>query len=141
MADRTLVLYEEPRNPEGPHWTLAIERSAAGQPGGIITIAEKFEPGMPLADREMTVVLDDLRRLQPALDWANGIQRGESRPQVLVGWDNLEALHRLLWTALLPNNGYDIGVRLRGERMLALLGQAIGWPDGPPSTASLIAIP
>lgn len=140
MADRTLVLYEEPRNPGAPHWTLAVERSAAGQPGGMLTIAEKFEPGMPIHDREMTVVLDDLRRLQPALDWANGIERGETHPRVLIGWDNLEALHRLLWTALLPSNELDIGVRLRGERMLAVLSQAIGWPSGPPSAASLIAV-
>lgn len=72
MADRTLVEYEESRNPTGPYWTLAVERSAAGAPGGLVTIRESFPPGSPFTSREMTIVLEDLRILQPALDWANG---------------------------------------------------------------------
>ena len=71
MADRTLLEYEEPRNPEGPHWKLAIERSAAGRPGGLVTISYASVDGS-IPSTEMTVVLEDLRVLQPALDWADG---------------------------------------------------------------------
>lgn len=71
MADRTLVEYEEPRAPEGPFWTLSVERSAAGAPGGLITIKVRSFDGT-LPEQAMTIVLEDLRALQPALDWANG---------------------------------------------------------------------
>jgi hypothetical protein len=138
MGDRTLVEYVEQRQEFAPLFVLAVERLSSGAPGGIVSIRRT---DIKMGDQEeVSVIMDDLRRLQPALDWANGIVPGEARPRVLIGWDNLEALHRLLWTALLPNNDYDIQVRLRGERMLALIGQAIGWPSGPPSAASLIVV-
>ena len=116
MADRTLVLYEEPRNPEGPHWTLAVERSAAGRPGGMLTIAEKFEPGAPIRDREMTVVLDDLRRLAPAVEWA---EAGSSQLGFRIIPEDLPVLEHLLWQALLPGKHLTLAERLHGEALLA----------------------
>lgn len=77
MADRTLVRYLEERNEHGPFWTLEVERSSAGAPGGLVTIAfRSFDGSLP--ESQMTVVMDDLRHLQPALDWAtNGPQASE----------------------------------------------------------------
>lgn len=70
MADRTLISYQEPRLEHGPYWRLRIERSAAGAPRGLVIIEfASFDGTLP--DEEMCVVLDDLRILQPALDWAN----------------------------------------------------------------------
>lgn len=78
MADRRLVEYQEQRAADGPYWTLIVERSAAGAPGGLVTIHYASVDGT-LDEQQMTVVLDDLRRLQPALDWA-----GRSEPTVLA---------------------------------------------------------
>lgn len=71
MADRRLVQYEEQRLADGPHFTLIVDRSAAGPPGGLVTIHYRSVDGT-LPEQQLTVVMDDLRRLQPALDWANG---------------------------------------------------------------------
>lgn len=70
MADRTLVQYDEKPNERGYWARLRIERSSAGQPGGLITVEQHAGPD----DREYTeatVALDDLRRLYPATDWAS----------------------------------------------------------------------
>lgn len=32
MSNRNLVTYEENRLPDGPYWTLEVQRSAAGEP-------------------------------------------------------------------------------------------------------------
>lgn len=60
MANRVLVEYEEERLPEGPHWTLEVQRSSAGQPGLLFTIREEMhDPKYSHLDREMTVVVTD----------------------------------------------------------------------------------
>lgn len=74
MADRTLVHYEEERHPEGPYWTLDIDRSAAGQPGLLLTIGMKmFDSNHQHLDREMTIVVEDGNALlAPVLEWLEG---------------------------------------------------------------------
>lgn len=75
MADRRLVEVEEKRNADGPHWTLIVERSSEGRPGGLVTLRHVDVDGVE--QQQMTVVLDDLRRLLPATDWAAGIDAHE----------------------------------------------------------------
>lgn len=71
MADRTLVRYEEPRLDDGPHWSLEISRSAAGQPGLFFTIQHKSLDGT--FEEEMTVIVDDGNvLLAPVLAWLDG---------------------------------------------------------------------
>ena len=69
MADRTLVEYEEPRLDDAPHWTVRIERSAAGQPGlFFITKFESVDGSLP--EVEQCVVVEDGRAfLAPVLAW------------------------------------------------------------------------
>ena len=71
MSNRTLVHYEEERNPEGPYWTLEIQRSSAGQPGLLFTIrSEMFDRRLAKLDREMTIVVNDgSALLAPVLEW------------------------------------------------------------------------
>lgn len=58
MADRVLVKYEEERREGGPHWTLEVQRSSAGQPGLLFTIrCEMDDPKYHHLDREMTVLV------------------------------------------------------------------------------------
>lgn len=74
MADRNIVTYEEDRNDDGPHWTLEIDRSAAGQPGLFFTIKTEMHSARdkmiePL-NRELTVVAKDgVALLAPVLQW------------------------------------------------------------------------
>jgi hypothetical protein len=72
MADHTLVLYEEPRNEEGPYWTLRIER-AASRPGLFFTIECKmFDPAYASLNQKMVIVVDDGRALlAPVMEWLN----------------------------------------------------------------------
>jgi len=74
MADRNIVTYEEDRNEHGPHWTLQIDRSAAGQPGLFFTIkTEAHSARDKLIDslnQELTVVAKDgVALLAPVLSW------------------------------------------------------------------------
>lgn len=74
MSDRNLVHYEEERLEHGPHWTLDIDRSSAGQPGLLITIRSKMHDpkysGHPELEREMTIVVEDGNALLgPVLEW------------------------------------------------------------------------
>jgi len=73
MSDRTLVLYEESRNPEGPYWTLRIERAASGRPGLFFTIEHKmFDRSREDLDESLTVVVEDGRALlAPVMEWLN----------------------------------------------------------------------
>lgn len=73
MADRTLVLYEEPRNPEGPYWTLRIERAASGRPGLFFTIEHKmFDRDMEHLDESLTILVQDGNELlKPVMEWLN----------------------------------------------------------------------
>lgn len=81
MSDRVLVTYEEDRLPEGPHWTLTIERSAEGAPGLLLTIKSKMhDPDyqhIEALNREMTIVVNDGEALlEPVLAWLkNGPRR------------------------------------------------------------------
>lgn len=73
MGDRTLARYEEPRNEEGPHWSLEIDRSAAGAPGLLFTIHNDPFEGSPLKAEQMTVVVEDGRSLlAPVNAWLEG---------------------------------------------------------------------
>jgi hypothetical protein len=69
MSDRNLVTYEEPRNPEGPYWRLAIDRLSSGQPGLVFTISvDHFNDMLPR--EELTVVVaDGDALLKPVLEW------------------------------------------------------------------------
>jgi hypothetical protein len=71
MADRNLVTFEEERNEHGPHWTLEIDRSAAGQPGLFFTIkSEMHDPVYEKLNQEMTVVVKDgVALFAPVLTW------------------------------------------------------------------------
>ena len=71
MANRNLVTFEEERNEHGPHWTLHIDRSAAGQPGLFFTIkSEMHDPVYEKLNQEMTVVVSDgIALLAPVLSW------------------------------------------------------------------------
>lgn len=76
MSDRTLVHYLEPRNDEGPYWSLTIERSAAGQPGLFFTIkTQTFSDAdrhIASLNHEMTIVVEDGNELlAPVLEWLN----------------------------------------------------------------------
>lgn len=76
MSDRTLVRYLEPRNDEGPYWTLTIERSAAGQPALLFTIkTQTFSDAhrhIESLNHEMTIVVEDGNELlAPVLEWLN----------------------------------------------------------------------
>jgi hypothetical protein len=76
MANRVLVTYEEERLPEGAHWTLEIQRSAAGQPGLLFTIkTETFSEDdrhIESLNRELTIVVTDGNALlAPVLEWLN----------------------------------------------------------------------
>ena len=72
MSDRNLVTYEEPRNPTGPYWTLKIDRSAAGQPGLLLTIETNWFDGNPRGHNEMTIVVENGNELlAPVLEWLN----------------------------------------------------------------------
>lgn len=70
MADRTLVKVTERADHLASRWVLRIERSAAGPPGGLVIIERQDASGLFLDD--LCVVVDDLRVLQPAIDWAEG---------------------------------------------------------------------
>lgn len=75
MADRNLVHYEESRNEHGPHWTLDIERSAAGQPALLFTIKTRAhdDERYPELRNQMTIVVEDGNELlAPVLEWLNG---------------------------------------------------------------------
>lgn len=68
MGDRTILqIDEEARGIV--HHRLRIERSAAGAPAGIV-IVERHD-GVTVD--EASVVLEDLRVLQPVIDWAGTI--------------------------------------------------------------------
>jgi len=74
MADRTIALYEEPRNPEGPHWTMKVERSASGRPALFFTIkTQMHDPAhhyIESLNREMTILIEDADvLLGPAIEW------------------------------------------------------------------------
>lgn len=74
MGNRTLVTYEEARLPEGPHWTLEIDRSANGAPGLIFTINTKTyreeDRHIESLNREMSVFVEDARDLLgPINEW------------------------------------------------------------------------
>ena len=74
MADRNLVTFEEERNEHGPHWTLHIDRSAAGQPGLFFTIKTEMhaeaDKHIESLNRELTVVVKDgVALLAPVLAW------------------------------------------------------------------------
>jgi hypothetical protein len=71
MADRNIVTFEEERNEHGPHWTLEIDRSAAGQPGLFFTIkSQMHDRAYDKLDNEMTVVVKDgIALLAPVLSW------------------------------------------------------------------------
>jgi hypothetical protein len=73
MADRNLVEYLESRNEFGPYWRLKIDRSAAGQPGILVTISmEMYEEKYAHLNREMTIVVDDGNAvLAPVMKWLN----------------------------------------------------------------------
>lgn len=73
MADRTLVEYLESRNEFGPYWRLKIDRSAAGQPGILITIStEMYDERYSDLNREMTIIVDDANAvLAPVMKWLN----------------------------------------------------------------------
>jgi len=75
MGDRRVVIYEEERSDDGPHWTLEIERSSSGNPDGLITIrTEAHDPAMRhirSMNHELTIVVRDIDHiLQPIIDWA-----------------------------------------------------------------------
>ena len=74
MSNRTLALYEEPRNEHGPHWTIGVDRSAAGRPGIFITIRRRMhDPTYSKLDQEMTIVIDDgAAFLAPVNAWLKG---------------------------------------------------------------------
>lgn len=70
MADRTILKYTEDRLPEGPYWTLNVERSASGRPDVLVTIRHESFDGT-MEPREMTVVLADADVfLEPIVAWA-----------------------------------------------------------------------
>lgn len=70
MADRTILKYTEDRLPEGPYWTLNVERSASGKPDVLVTIRHESFDGT-LEPREMTVVVKDAdQNLAPIVEWA-----------------------------------------------------------------------
>lgn len=74
MADRTLVKYTEVRNPDGPYWTLTVERSAAGSPAVLITIktetASLDDRHIKALNHEMTIVVDDVEKIiGPLIEW------------------------------------------------------------------------
>lgn len=72
MGDRTLVLYEEERNAEGPYWRMRIERSSAGQPGLLFTIShDPLHEGMYRREELTIVVNDGNALLAPVLEWLN----------------------------------------------------------------------
>ena len=121
MADRTLVKYEEKRLPDGPHWRLRVERSSAGAPAGMVVIEYESVDGS-IPSTEMSVVLDDLRRLQPALNWA---ERNNANPALCILPEDIPVLHRLLWEGLLPQVHLSAEERLAGERLLARARSAL----------------
>lgn len=70
VSDRTLIKYTEERLPNGPYWTLNVERSASGKPDVLVTIRHESYDGT-LEPREMTVVVNDADRIfQVIADWA-----------------------------------------------------------------------
>ena len=79
MADRKLVTLQEERNPEGPYWTLEVQRSAAGVPGLLVTISrEMFDPGYDRLNQELTFVVEDGWELvSPIIQWLDGEGSGE----------------------------------------------------------------
>lgn len=85
MADRNLVHYEEERNPEGPYWTLDIDRSAAGQPGLFFTIESKTfseaDRHIESLNQRMTIVVKDGDALlRPVLEWLQKGAAPDSEP-------------------------------------------------------------
>lgn len=76
MGDRNLSSALESRNPEGPFWTLEIDRSSKGAPALFFTI--RHEPLTPGAypTQEMSVVVDDgVALLRPVNEWLAGVER------------------------------------------------------------------
>lgn len=75
MSNRTLVTYEEKRLPEGPYWTLEVQRSAAGQPGILFTIRQEafgdaYIPGGWNKREEMTIFVEDANEIiGPIQNW------------------------------------------------------------------------
>ena len=68
MADRNLVKYEEERNPEGPYWSLEIDRSSAGQPGLLFSIKHQMFGKEEVAEQTV-FVKDGNALLAPVLKW------------------------------------------------------------------------
>lgn len=69
MSDRTLALYEEPRDKEDhTRYWLSVERSAAGQPALVFTIT--YIDDYANEGGELTVVVEDGNKfLSPVIDW------------------------------------------------------------------------
>jgi hypothetical protein len=74
MSSRTLVTYEEPRNPEGPFWTLEVQRSASGLPTLLLTIKSKSIDGD--REEETTIIVENADEvLAPAMDYLAQLRR------------------------------------------------------------------
>lgn len=63
MANRTLVQYYEQRDGEQTGFDIEIQRSAAGQPGILVTITNQLE------EQSTIVVPDALALFAPVLEW------------------------------------------------------------------------
>jgi hypothetical protein len=77
VADRTILKYTEDRLPEGPYWTLNIERSASGKPDVLVTIRHESFDGT-LEPREMTVVVKDADLVFDNVVWWAKQRRAEN---------------------------------------------------------------
>lgn len=72
MADRSLYTVVEDRLYNGPHFRLRVERSAAGQPGLVVTIEHTDEDDDMI--NQLTVVVKDAEEmLVPIIAWLDGV--------------------------------------------------------------------
>lgn len=70
VSNRTIATYTEERLPNGPYWTLKVERSASGRPDALLTIRHESFDGT-MEPREMMILVADADFiLAPIVEWA-----------------------------------------------------------------------